>query len=791
MKTVHGTGLILSMLLLFWLPGAAAAQEAGTGRLTGVVKDTQGTAFPGAEVVATNEQTNAEFRAYSDRNGAWTIARVPPGVYTVKASAPTTVSAVLREIKVEAGATATANVTLAAGISETVVVTASRVEQLQVDAPAPVTIVNDRRIAAEATQNYADIMREVPGVNVVQMSARDFNVTPRGATNVPASSQLVMIDGRPINQDYYGYVAWDFVPAALNEVKQIEVLRGAASAVWGAYAMNGVVNILTKSPREMQGSSVTIGGGFFDRSNGATDPGNGSLYYLNASHAQAVNDRWAFKVSGGYYESDPLARPSGTIPNSFHTPYPAYTNLGTKQPKVDGRVDYDSPDGKDHWSFSGGFAGTGGAFHTGLGPFKLDNNARGSYGKVDYRRGGLWVKSFVNLWHGEATSLLSVGPLGDPLFLNFDDKSWDIDVQNTQVVRNRHTVTYGGNYRHNWASITMAPGAKKRDMAGGYVQDEILLSDHFRWLVGGRLDKYNVPEHPVFSPRTAFLIKPMADATIRVSYSRAYRAPSLFQNYLETYVANRINLGLINPALAGRFYYFPVTGLGNLDLKAQTLDAYEVSYSASLAAGRVHTGAAFYLTNSRNDMILTQTGSFSSRNMPPAWPLPPFILDALIAGNAFGPGLGLPSVLSFQNLGEVRNKGFEVSLDAQPARIVNTFVNYSYQAKPDPKDFSISKINLPPTHRFNGGLGVNYQRVFGDLSVGYTSEAYFRDVLDITYAGYTKAFTVVNASAGVRLAGNNAVFSVKIRNLGNEAVQNHLFGDLLKRQIVGELVLRR
>ena len=108
-------------------------------------------------------------------------------------------------------------------------------------------------------------MREIPGVNVVQMSARDFNVTPRAATNVPAASQLVMIDGRPINQDYYGYVAWDFMPMGLGEVKQIEVLRGAASSVWGDYAMNGVVNILTKSPREMAGSTLTIGAGSFDR----------------------------------------------------------------------------------------------------------------------------------------------------------------------------------------------------------------------------------------------------------------------------------------------------------------------------------------------------------------------------------------------------------------------------------------------------------------------------------------------------------------------------------------------
>ncbi len=790
MKTlVRRYGALVFVALLLAPAGSAADEPAA--RLTGVVKDVQGAVIPGAAVVATAEEAKSEFRATADNTGTWSIARLPAGTYTVTITAPTTVPAVLKNITIGTEGESRADVTLHVGISETVVVTASRGEQLQINAPAPVTIIGDRRIAAHPTQNYADLMREIPGVNVVQMSARDFNVTPRGATSVPASSQLVMIDGRPINQDYYGYVAWDFVPTALSEVKQIEVLRGAASALWGAYAMNGVVNILTKSPREMAGSTLTLGGGSFDRKGGVASSDSGSLFYLNASHAQAINDRWAFKVSGGYFKTDPLARPSGTIPNSFKTPYPAYENLGTKQPKVDGRVDYDSPDGKQHLSFSGGYAGTGGAFHTGLGPFRLEDNARGSYAKVDYRTGGWWVKSFVNLWHGEATSLLSVGPLGDPLFLNFDDKSWDIDVQKTQAVGSMHALTYGGNYRHNWSSITMAPGAKKRDMAGAYIQDEMLLSDHFRWVVGGRVDKYNVPENPVFSPRTAFLIKPTPEQTFRVSYSRAYRAPSLFQNYLETYVANRLNLGLLNPQLAGRFFYFVVTGLGNLDLKEQTLDSYEVSYSSTLAAGRAHAGVAFYLTNSRNDMILTQTGSYSSKNAPPGWPLPPFVLDGLIAANAFGPGLGLPSVLSFQNLGEVQNKGFEVNVDAQPLSRISTFANYSWQGKPDPKDFPISKINLPATHRFNAGLGVDYERFLGDISVGYTSKAYFRDVLDATYAGYTEPFTVINTNVGVRLAGDKAVLMLKVRNLANEPVQNHLFGDLLKRQVVAELVLRK
>jgi hypothetical protein len=87
-------------------------------------------------------------------------------------------------------------------------------------------------------------------------------------------------------------------------------------------------------------------------------------------------------------------------------------------------------------------------------------------------------------------------------------------------------------------------------------------------------------------------------------------------------------------------------------------------------------------------------------------------------------------------------------------------------------------------------VAFDYKWILGDVSVAYTSEAFFRDVLDATYAGWTKPFTVVSAGVGVRLAGDGAVFVVKVRNLGNEPVQNHLFGDLLRRQIVGELRLR-
>src|SRR5688572_26411812 len=226
---------------------------------------------------------------------------------------------------------------------EQVVVTASRVEEQLVNAPAAVSLVNSATIQNSPATNIGDLLRAVPGVNVTQISARDINVTTRGATSTLATSQLALVDGRSIYLDFYGMVMWDFVPANPHEVKRIEVIRGPASAVWGANAMSGVVNVITKSPRELAAqrpTSITIGAGGFSRSAQGVDRDTGTLFYVNGSTAQAVNDRWAYKMSAGYFTQDPLPRPVGTINNPSHTPYPEYTNQGTSQPKFDVRVDY-------------------------------------------------------------------------------------------------------------------------------------------------------------------------------------------------------------------------------------------------------------------------------------------------------------------------------------------------------------------------------------------------------------------------------------------------------------------
>jgi len=776
-------GLLLALIVV--AASLAAAQVRTSGRLSGVVKDAQGGFVPGAAIVAKSETTGAEFGGITNENGAWSLPSVAAGTYTVSVSAIGFKTEAYPNIVVSAGAELTVDAVLQIGITETVIVTASRKEETLVNAPAAVSVVDPKTIRDATTQNFGDLFRTIPGVNVMQVSARDFNIVARAASVIPAYGQLVMVDGRTITQDYFGYVAYDMNPPGLNDVRQVEVLRGPASAIWGANALNGVVDIRTKSPREMAGSTFTIGGGFFDRSGGVADTDTGHLFHVSASHARIINDQWSAKLSGGYFTNDPFARPTGNVPGTS-TPYPTFKNYGSKQPKVDARVDYDLPDGRQHINMAGGAATTGGTFHTGLGPFRLEDDARIVYGRFAYLRDAMSIKTFVNLWRADAHSLLAVGPQG-PIDLSFDNRTWDIEFSNYNKLGSWNLLAYGGNYRKNWFDITMAPGGKKRDEGGAYIQDELLLSDHFRWIIGVRLDKFEILDHPVASYRTSFIIKPIPTHSLRGSYGRAYRAPSMFNNYLDTWIFQPLPLNAINPALSGTFI-FPVHGLGNLNLKEQTLDSYEVAYSGSAAKGRVNMGATFYITDGRHDMNLGFVASYTSQNPPPGWPLPPFILDALIAANAFGPGIGLPSVLGYQNLGTVRNKGVETNIEAQLHRFVSAFANYSWQAKPKPKNFDISLLNFPPKNRFNAGLSFNHTRFLGDITVMYVDKAYWRDVT--IYKGWTPSHTQINTTVGVRFAGGKYMLMLKVNNLANEMIQNHVFGDLLKRQIVGELRFR-
>jgi outer membrane receptor protein involved in Fe transport len=702
--------------------------------------------------------------------------------------------------------------------SEQVVVSASKNEEALVNAPASVSIIGNQTIQNNASTSYADLLRGVPGVNVTQTSARDINITSRGAGSTLSTSQLALVDGRSIYLDFFGFIAWDFLPVNPAEIKQIEVIRGPASAVWGANAMNGVVNVITRTPREIQGSNFTMGFGGFDRDTSNAKQGTGSLFYLSGSHAAAVNQYWAYKVSAGVYTQDPLARPTGAIPNSTGTQYPSFTNTGTTQPKFDVRVDRDFDDGKK-LIFQGGLAGTDGILHSGIGPFDIDSGTVLSYAKVNFTKNALKVNFFTNILNGCALNLLACGPTREQLGFDFKSKTFDFEVGNVSTLGSKNVLTYGGNFRQNLYDLTIAPEGDNRTEGGAYAQDEFFISKYFRIIAGARVDKFDNISSAQFSPRAALMVKPSEDQTVRVSYNRAFRAPSVINNYLDTVILDQLPLDAFArffPPVAGKVFNFPIAAAGDRvpvagiqqpELKETEINAYEVSYTG-IVAKRATVTAAWFLNETKNDVYFTQVGSYRATNQPPGWsslfppPLNFLFIESLYCAPGttpsaarpcpFGAGNGLPSAFSYVNFGTVRQKGLELGVDGNVSKQLSGFVNYSYQPTPDAIGFPASEMNLPPKNRFNLGMNYNGPRWLGNLAVSYQGEAYWQDVLDARYAGFTDAFTQVNTTFGVKLGKVTKdkaqyIAQLKIVNLFNDEIQQHIFGDIFKRQIAGEL----
>jgi outer membrane receptor protein involved in Fe transport len=151
-----------------------------------------------------------------------------------------------------------------------------------------------------------------------------------------------------------------------------------------------------------------------------------------------------------------------------------------------------------------------------------------------------------------------------------------------------------------------------------------------------------------------------------------------------------------------------------------------------------------------------------------------------------------PSKYTYSNLGTVINKGVELGIDTMFNDTWSGFANYAFQSDPVPsfpnmtETQALQEINHPSKHQFNAGINWVNSRLYGTLSVSYASDAYWQDVLDARYAGTTQPYTSVNATFGVRFQDGRYSASIKATNLGNQTIQQHIFGDLIKRQIVGE-----
>src|SRR2546426_11124434 len=170
---------------------------------------------------------------------------------------------------------------------------AVRHEQPISQAPSNVYVITDEDIRHSGATDLPTVLRRIPGLEVMQTTGADFNVSARGDNQLFANKLLVMVDGRSIYVDTQGIVFWKPIPVTLPEIKRIEVLIGPASVLYGFNAFDGIINIITKSPDEIKGTTLQFGGGEFGTiMASAIQAGTyGKLgYRLSVGHDQ--NNKW-------------------------------------------------------------------------------------------------------------------------------------------------------------------------------------------------------------------------------------------------------------------------------------------------------------------------------------------------------------------------------------------------------------------------------------------------------------------------------------------------------------------
>jgi iron complex outermembrane receptor protein len=652
------------------------------------------------------------------------------------------------------------------GEMQTIVVTASRRAQEIALAPAAMTVIDGIDIEQAAADDYGDLLRNVPGLNVAQTSVRDINLTGRGSTSTLANTQLVLLDGRSVYLDFFGFVMWDLLPIQASEIERIEVVRGPGSAVWGANAMAGVVNVISRRPKDMTGTTVLVG-----------------TPYAGVVHAGADGD-FGYKVSAGYFEQPAYDRPTGTIPGSSPPQtYPTFENQGTEQARVNVQLDWDTADDA-YVSLAAGYANTGGILHSGIGPFDIENGSNLSYVKGDWNRGGLHVGAAATLLDGDAVNLLTRGADGALLPLRFESDAYSLELGNSSALGGRHVLTYGASYRTTKFALGIAPAADDRDEAGAFLEDEIVLAPRLRFVLGARYDDLDPLDHGVVTPRTSLLITPSPVHSFRVSYNEAFRTPSAVNGYLDVTILQQLGP-----------YFAPADAAGNPLLDEERLTAYEVGYVGTFE-NRLLLSAALYRNEVEDSIDFFVRDVYRTGNLPsPSATLPAAVIPCFMFAPGAGPGAcpfaglsGLvPSDYSYRNLGATVNRGLELSLE-RSSGAWSWFANLSWQDEPEiGGGVDAAEINVAPEWRANLGLSHDAGRRFWNVGINYQDEAYWADVLFARAP--TEAFTQVNAALGWRLVDDRLTLKLLAQNVFDEHVQQHIFGDILERKLAGQVTI--
>ncbi|NNE42953.1 MAG: TonB-dependent receptor [Gemmatimonadetes bacterium] len=545
MRAPNALLVLITALLLLAGTAPAAAQ---TGSITGSVSaGGSGEPLFAANVLITSRQnTSVRVVRLTAQDGSFKAEDLPAGNYEVRASYIGYETFVADEVAVAAGGTTE----LIVGLEEdplnmdTVIITASRRQEKVLDAPASVQVLDGESLRETSALNPADHLTALPSVDVSRNGLNQGTVVIRGFNNIFSGQTLTLVDNRIARVPSVRYNAMNLIPTLNEDIERIEVVSGPGSALYGPNATNGVVHMITRSPFDALGTSVS--GSFGER-----DLKLGSIL-----HAGAPTETFAYKIGATIYEGndfayvDPVetAARQQAIANGADpaTLLIAKRDNNIKKVGVDGRIDL-QPSRNVSVILNSGWNKLNAVELTGLGAAQGVDYSY-FYAQARLSVENFFFQSYINQSNANDSYLLRTG---EP----FADQSKFIvsQAQHQFFPSENQTFTYGVDALFTRPDTKGTINGRNEDddninEVGAYIQSETVLSEQLTFTAAGRLDDNNRLD-AVFSPRAALVYEPVNGQAFRGTYNRSFSTPTPNNYFLDLLVLE--DLGGFSAAVGG------------------------------------------------------------------------------------------------------------------------------------------------------------------------------------------------------------------------------------------------
>jgi iron complex outermembrane recepter protein len=549
------------------------------------------------------------------------------------------------------------------------------------EAPAAIQVITGDEIRRSGASSIPEALRLADNLDVAQKNSHDWAISARGFNTALGNKLLVLIDGRTVYTPLFGGVFWDQQDYLLQDIDRIEVISGPGGTLWGANAVNGVINIVTKSAQNTQGLYVEGGGGSQLRDFGGARYGGtlaSNVYYRvygkyfdrNSevlSDGSDASDSWNMGQGGFRVDALPSLQNTLTLEGDYYA--------GHENEPTGGRANVAGGDILGRWS------------HT----FENDSD--------------MSLQLYYDRTHLADPIPTSTDPFEPAGTLTDDLDTYDVDFQHRFHLGERNNVVWGLGYRFTHEVDRNAPGLEflpptlDQNLYSGFVQDEILLIKNLYFILGTKVehnDYTGFEEEP--SVRLQWNVTPKQ--MIWGAISRAVRTPSRVDE--DEQLPTGLPAGYPQDLLTG-----------SSNFVSETLIAFELGYRAEFGQKVSASISTFY--NLYNDIRSTGTNSAT---------VFPLVFQNNLKGETYGAELSADyQVFDWWRL----HGGYDLLKENLYVKSGAYDFNDALNETADPQQqFAVrSSMNLPENIEFDAGLRwVDTLHINNGASVG-TVPSYF------------------------------------------------------------------